>query len=79
MATSERQYFKRRALQEIESAMRADSIEAEMSHAGLAQLHLRRCVDCAENKTHECFGCSLVHVCDGLPEEANDRPPAAHI
>lgn len=40
MAIGERLYFQRRARQEIESAMRADSIEAETAHALLAGLHL---------------------------------------
>ncbi|MES2042994.1 MAG: hypothetical protein V4475_03905 [Pseudomonadota bacterium] len=64
MASSERHYFQRRALQEIEGAMRADSTEAEIAHAGLAGLHLRRCAACETGRTSECRGCPLVHVCD---------------
>lgn len=64
MATNERHYFQRRALQEVESAMRADSIEAEIAHAGLAGLHLRRCAGCSPRRTRECRDCALVNVCD---------------
>ena len=63
MACSDRHYFQRRAREEIESAMRADSVEAEIAHAGLANLHLRRCAGCAAAKTSECRSCILVHIC----------------
>lgn len=64
MATSERQYFRRRARQELESAMRADSIEAETSHALLAGLHLRLCSACIPGMSRECTGCAMTHICD---------------
>jgi hypothetical protein len=71
MAIGERLYFQRRARQEIESAMRADSIEAETAHALLAGLHLRYCTACATGKTCECVGCALVHVCDDPREDGS--------
>ncbi|MDH7973317.1 hypothetical protein QH494_14095 [Sphingomonas sp. AR_OL41] len=63
MAISERRYFRDRARQEIESAIRADSIEAEIAHANLASLHLRYCAACSPGKTGECVDCALRHVC----------------
>ncbi len=63
MAYSDRHYFQRRAREEIDSAMRADSVEAEIAHAGLANLHLRRCVGCAAAETSECRSCILANVC----------------
>lgn len=63
MTDKDRPYFQRRAREEIESAMRADSAEAEIAHAGLANLHLRRCAACTAEKTIECRGCILANVC----------------
>ena len=63
MTDTDRQYFQRRAREEMESAMRADSVEAEIAHAGLANLHLRCCAACAAGKTSECRGCILANVC----------------
>jgi len=63
MTDSDRLYFQRRAREEIQSARRADSVEAEIAHAGLANLHLRCCAACAEGKTSECRGCTLANLC----------------
>jgi len=63
MIDNDRLYFQRRAREEIESAMRADSVEAEIAHAGLANLHLRCCVACAAAKTSACRGCILANIC----------------
>lgn len=68
MVNGERQYSKRRALQEIEASRQAESVEAEMAHAGLAALHQRRCADCSEHWTAECLDCPLAHACD-IPRE----------
>ncbi|CAN5492650.1 hypothetical protein BH10PSE14_BH10PSE14_45230 [soil metagenome] len=73
MAISERLYFQRRARQELESAMRADSIEAETSHALLAGLHLRHCSACIPGKSRECSACALVHICDSPRGEGAPR------
>ena len=45
--------------------MRADSIEAETSHALLARLHLKHCSACIPGKSGECTDCAMVHICDG--------------
>lgn len=84
MATSERRYFRRRAHQELESAMRADSIEAETSHALLAGLHLRLCAACIPGKSRECLGCAMVHMCDsprgiGAPRRRGAREHPARL
>lgn len=68
MAANERSYYQRRAPQEIDWAMRADVIEAEIAHSTMASLLLQRCVSCAAGRTAECSGCLLSHVC-----EYNDR------
>ena len=72
MAANERHYYQRRALQEIECAMRAELIEAEIAHSSIAGLLLRRCVSCAEGRTAECSGCLLSHVCDDT-DPGSDR------
>jgi len=64
MADVDRQYFRRRALQEIECATRAGPIEAKIAHARLAGLHLRRCAGYTTHKTDECLGCPLAYICD---------------
>lgn len=68
MVNGERQYSKRRTFQEIEASRQAESVEAEMAHAGLASLHQRRCADCSELWTAECLDCPLACRCD-FPRE----------
>ncbi|WP_447932534.1 hypothetical protein [Sphingopyxis fribergensis] len=63
MARIDRQYFKRRALQEIACSKRAGPIEAKIAHAKLAGLHLRRCAAFEAHKTPECLGCPLAFIC----------------
>ncbi|MCW3846030.1 hypothetical protein OF829_02185 [Sphingomonas sp. LB-2] len=83
MSNGERRYFRRRALQEIEAAMRANSIEAELSHSGLAQLHLQNCVGCVERRTRECLDCPMWRVCDlalaarHMAQEGESKIPTA--
>jgi hypothetical protein len=74
MANEERRYAQRRALEEIICAMRADSVEAEVAHASLANLHMRHCSECAPGKTRECGDCPMTHVCDHPGERRGTGP-----
>ena len=62
-ASADRSYFKRRSLEEIKAAMRADCEQAAVSHIGLAELHLKRCVASASGSTDECEPCMMANVC----------------
>lgn len=63
MQTTPRTYFKRRAFAEITAAMRADTAEASIAHARLAELHMARCADCLAPPTAECDDCPLTNIC----------------
>lgn len=63
--------------------MRANSIEAELSHSGLAQLHLTNCVGCTERRSRECLDCPMWRVCDlalaerHMAQEVESKIPTA--
>jgi DNA-binding CsgD family transcriptional regulator len=63
MQSDYRAYFRRRSVEEIHAAMRADTIEATNSHIGLAELHLAQCAACAEAATEDCDDCLAVNIC----------------
>jgi hypothetical protein len=62
--STDRSYFQRRSFEEIQAAMRADSLEATHSHVGLAELHLKRCAGSNGQATDECDDCLLTNICD---------------
>jgi hypothetical protein len=78
MARIDRQYFQRRALQEIACSKRAGPIEAKIAHAKLAGLHLRRCASFEAHSTPECLGCPLAYICNYRPETVRESASANH-
>jgi hypothetical protein len=63
MQSDDRAYFRRRSVEEIQAAMRADSLEATNSHVALAELHLHRCATCVKPATEECNDCVAANIC----------------
>ena len=63
MICDDRAYLKRRALQELDMTLAADTQAAEDAHNELTGRYLRACSGCSKAKTAECVGCPLAFVC----------------
>ena len=74
MESTNRLYHRRRSLDEIQAAMRAERIEAAKAHFQLAELHLRCCATCVSEATDECGQCLMTHICyrDDMREQDSE-------
>ena len=63
MICDDRAYLKRRALQELEMTLAAESQAAEDAHNELTGRYLRACSGCSGARTGECVACPLAFVC----------------